>query len=156
MNAGLRAVFLAALAVIILTAGGVQAHQVKLYAYVEGGQLKGEGYMPGGGKIKNSPVEVYDANGRLLAKAKTGGKGAFSLPLPQGQPPFKLVLKAGPGHRGEYVLSAADLGAAAPQARVDEGVTVRSVVEGLGIILALAGLAFYFRSLWEKRKKKKG
>jgi hypothetical protein len=149
-----RTIIMAGLALLLLAGGAAQAHNIKLFALAEGGQLRGEAYVPGGGKIKQGTVEVHGAGGALLAKTEVDGQGRFAMPMPQGNPPFKLVLKAGPGHRAEYVLSAADLGANAPKARVDEGVTVRSVVEGLGLIVALAGLAFYFKSLWEKRKRK--
>lgn len=156
MKLSSRAILMASLALLLLSAGVAQAHNIKLFALAEEGQLRGEAYVPGGGKIKQGTVEVYGAGGALLAKTEVDGQGRFAIPVPQGKPPLKLVLKAGPGHRAEYVLSAADLGANAPKARVDEGVTVRGVMEGLGIILAMVGLAFYCKSLWEKRKRKKG
>ncbi len=93
-------------------AGPAQAHRISVYAYVEGGQIKGEGYMPGGGKVTGQAVEIQDAQGKVLAQGKTDQEGAFSLPLPAAQPPFQVVLKAGAGHQATFELKAADLGAA--------------------------------------------
>jgi len=103
-------------ALILALAGAAQAHRISVYAYVEDGQIKGEGYMPGGGKVSNQQVQVLDAGGKVLAEAKTSPEGAFSLPLPQAKPPLTLVLSAGAGHRATYKLSAADLGIDAPAA----------------------------------------
>ncbi|MBU4565970.1 MAG: hypothetical protein KMY53_01000 [Desulfarculus sp.] len=104
-------------ALILALAGAAQAHRISVYAYVEDGQIKGEGYMPGGGKVSNQQVQVLDAGGKVLAEAKTSPEGAFSLPLPQAKPPLTLVLSAGAGHRATYKLSAADLGVAATAAK---------------------------------------
>lgn len=155
--AGARILFAAALLSLLLAAGGAGAHQVKLFAYVEGGRLLGEGYLPGGGKIKNQPLEVYDADGRLLAQARTDDQGAFSLPLPPGKPPLKLVLKAGPGHQAQYELGAAELagaGDASAKAEPKAGVSLRDVIYGLGWIVVLLGLATYIRNLVKRRKRR--
>lgn len=101
---------------VLAVAGLAQAHRISVYAYVEEGQIKGEGYMPGGGKVSNQQVQLLDAGGKALAETKTDQGGAFSLPLPQAKPPLTLVLNAGAGHRATYELSAADLGIAAPAA----------------------------------------
>ncbi|MCB2185265.1 MAG: hypothetical protein KQJ78_02530 [Deltaproteobacteria bacterium] len=86
------------------------AHRVKIFAYLEGGLIKGEAYMPGGGKAQDCPVEVYDAGGKLATTVKTDPTGKFSLKPPDAPPPLKLVLKAGAGHQAEFTLSARDLG----------------------------------------------
>jgi nickel transport protein len=98
---------------VLSTAGPALAHKVSVYAYVENGQIKGEGYFAGGDKAQNCPVEVYDAQGGLAASAQTNAQGEFSLPLPTAAaPPLKIILRAGQGHQGDYTLTAADLGAA--------------------------------------------
>ncbi|RJX32745.1 MAG: hypothetical protein C4525_10170 [Desulfarculus sp.] len=147
---------LAAALALLLAAGPAAAHQIKLYAWVEKGRLMGEGYTPGGGKIQNQPLEVYDANGRLIAAAKTDEQGAFSLALPRGPAPWKLVLKAGPGHLGQYQLSAAELApaqGAPPQARPPEGLPLLRVAYGLAMIAALAGLGMLVRT-WLRRRRR--
>ena len=99
---------------ILSLAGAAQAHRVAVYAYVEDGHIKGEGYVSGGGKVSNQQVKMLDAGGKVLAETKTNQDGAFSLPLPQAKPPLTLVLNAGAGHRATFELGAADLGVAAP------------------------------------------
>lgn len=95
---------------ILAVAGLAHAHRTSVYAYVEGGRIKGEGYMPGGGKVSNQPVQLLNAGGKVLAETKTARDGSFSLPVPKGQPPFQLVLNAGAGHRATFDLNPADFG----------------------------------------------
>ena len=108
------------LAAGLLTPLTAQAHKVKVFAYLEAGALKGEGYMPGGDKAMNCPVKVLDAAGKLLAQGTTDRQGAFSIPLPQPlapeAAPLNVVLEAGEGHRAEFQLTAQDLGLAAQPA----------------------------------------
>lgn len=101
----------ALLAAILILASPALAHKVGVFAYVEDGRIKGEGYFAGGDKAVNCAVEVLDASGRTLASAQTDAQGGFSLPLPAAAPPLTIVVQAGQGHRGDYTLTAADLGA---------------------------------------------
>jgi len=118
----MRLTISAVLFVLVLAlAGAAQAHRISVYAYVEDGQIKGEGYMPGGGKVSNQQVQVLDAGGKVLAETKTTQGGAFSLPLPQAKPPLTLVLVAGAGHRATYELKTADLGVAPASAPATAG-----------------------------------
>ncbi|MCF8034851.1 MAG: hypothetical protein K9K66_16565 [Desulfarculaceae bacterium] len=116
-------------AALLLAAAPAAAHKVNIFAFVENGRLQGESYFPGGNKAQGCVVEVWDATGKKLAATKTDAKGGFSLPLPQGQPPYKVVLKAGQGHQADYSLNASELGLApapaAPSApAAKSGVTV--------------------------------
>jgi len=95
---------------LLVPAGLAHAHRVAVYAYVEGGQIKGEGYVSGGGKLQNQKIKVLDVAGKVLAETKTNKEGAFSVPVPKAQPPLTVVLDAGAGHRATYELKAADLG----------------------------------------------
>lgn len=92
--------------------GLARAHKVNLYAYAEGGKLVGEGYFSGGRKAQKAMVKLLGPEGKVLGQTKTDSKGAFSLPFPKGVAPLKLVLVAGEGHKGEFVLTAQDLGLA--------------------------------------------
>lgn len=109
------------LGLVLVLAGTAQAHRISVYAYVEDGQIKGEGYMPGGGKVSNQKVQVLEAGGKVLAETKTNPDGAFSLPLPKAKPPLTLVLVAGAGHKATYELKAADLGVAPAPASAAAG-----------------------------------
>lgn len=141
---------LLALAALVLSAGLAGAHKTNVFAYVEDGRLMGEGYFPGGGKAQGCKVEVFDASGKLLGAAKTDAQGQFSMPLPQGRPPFKVVLQAGEGHRADYSLSAQELGladggqpapaaaqpeAAAPSAAAGAAVSQAALEKSLGRLL---------------------
>jgi nickel transport protein len=100
------------------------AHKVNVYAYVEDGRIKGEGYFAGGDKAKGCGIEVIDAQGKTVGQATTDDKGGFSLPLPppaQAAPPLKIVLHAGQGHQGDYTLAAADLGQSQDQGQLAAG-----------------------------------
>ncbi|KMY68605.1 hypothetical protein AAU61_02930 [Desulfocarbo indianensis] len=106
------------LLLLLLAAPPAAAHKASVFGYLENGRIMGEGYFPGGGKAMGCKVVLLDASGKVLAATTTDGKGGFSLPAPQAKPPLKLVLNAGMGHKGEYTLTAKDLGQAGekPQA----------------------------------------
>lgn len=99
---------------LLLGAATALAHGVKLYGYVEKGYIKGEGYFAGGAKAQRAKVELHEFSGKLLASTTTDREGRFSIKIPNADPPLKLVLKAGPGHQGVFVLSAEDLGLEQP------------------------------------------
>lgn len=91
------------------------AHKVNVFAYTEGGQVKGEAYFAGGGKAQDSVVELQDGQGRVLASTQTDKDGQFSLALPTNAGSvLKVVLKASMGHQGEYALEALASGEAPP------------------------------------------
>ncbi|CAO0821873.1 nickel transport protein [Desulfarculales bacterium] len=108
----LKALFMSLVAALVLALGLASAslaHKVNIYAYIEGGRVKGEAYFAGGDQAKDYLVEILDAQGKVAATARTGAQGEFSLPLPAGAPgPLKVVLKASMGHQGGYTLDAAE------------------------------------------------
>jgi nickel transport protein len=95
------------LALVLGLANSALAHKVNVFAYAEGGQIKGEGYFPGGDKAQDSLVELWDAQGKVVASTRTDRRGEFTLsPLPGASPPLKVVVKASMGHQGDYTLGA--------------------------------------------------
>ena len=106
---------LAVIAVALLS-GPVLAHKVNVFAYVEDEQLYIEGYFNDGKMARNSSVEVTDADGEVVISDMTNDQGRLILDLPQQSSPLRIVLNAGMGHQGEYVMSAGDLGEALPPA----------------------------------------
>jgi nickel transport protein len=104
----------AVLAAGLTLPGRALAHQVNVFAVAESGVLRGEGYFGGGAKARDCAVEAVDALGAVVASGRTGQDGTFVLTLPPAvAAPLTVALKAGEGHRGEYTLTAVDLGASA-------------------------------------------
>ena len=95
---------------MLLTAGPALAHKVSIFGYAEDGKLLGQSYFSGGTPAKGCEVLLLDDQGQQIDTAKTGDDGAFEMALPKAKPPLKLVVLAGEGHRGEFVLTADDLG----------------------------------------------
>lgn len=85
-------------------------HKVNLFAYVEQGQVKVEGYFSRGAKAEGADVLVYDGAGKLLLKLKTDERGECAF-TPPAAVDLKLVIATGEGHRGEFLLPARELGA---------------------------------------------
>lgn len=100
----------AALAALIMCPAAASAHRVNVFAYVEGGKLMGEGYFPGGKEAQTCKVVVSDADGKVIGQSETNADGSFQMPLPQGKPPYTVVLEAGMGHKASYQISAKELG----------------------------------------------
>jgi nickel transport protein len=86
-----------------------EAHKVNVFAYVEKGEIAGEGYFSDGTKAQLSSVIIKDASGKELAKTTTGKDGSFRLPLPKADPPLTVYLFASEGHENTYTLKAADI-----------------------------------------------
>jgi nickel transport protein len=99
-----------ALLILALAAPSALAHKVSVFAYLEDGVIKGEGYFAGGDKAKDCVITLLDAQDRELATARTDGQGAFSLPMPSGPPPWRVVMPAGQGHQASFTLRAEDAG----------------------------------------------
>jgi len=91
-----------------MTAPGALAHKVLLTAYVEGDTVFVEGGFSDGTSCKNAGIEVFDPSGKKLLEGKTNESGEFSFKPPQ-KTDLKLVLNAGMGHRGEYMVPADEL-----------------------------------------------
>lgn len=87
----------------------VQAHNVTVFAWVEGDTVHVESKFAGGRRPKDAPIEVYDGAGNLLIKGSTDENGEFSFPAPQ-KTALKIVLTAGMGHRAEWTIPREELG----------------------------------------------
>jgi nickel transport protein len=84
--------------------GQAEAHKVNIFAYAQEGKVYAEGYFVDGTKCKNSVIEVIDSKtGEKLFEGKTDENGQMSFAIPR-VTSLKLVLRAGEGHQGEYVL----------------------------------------------------
>ena len=84
------------------------AHNVTVFAWVEGDTVHVESKFSGGRRPVAAPVEVYDVRGNLLLKGVTDEKGEFSFKVPK-KTEMKVVLLAGMGHKGEWTIPFSDL-----------------------------------------------
>ena len=84
------------------------AHKVYLFAWAEGDQVMVDSYFSKAKKVQGGKIIVYDASGRKLLEGVTDEQGRFSFQAPQ-KTDLRLVVEAGMGHRGEFLLSAEDL-----------------------------------------------
>ncbi len=94
--------------ILLLVCGQVLAHNVTVFAWVDGETVHVESKYSGGRKPVAAPVEVYDTQGKLLLKGVTDDNGEFSFRVPQ-KTEMKVVLLAGMGHKGEWTILLSDL-----------------------------------------------
>lgn len=102
----------AAFLVLVLAAPAL-AHKVNIFAFVEAGVVHTESSFGGKRPVSQGTVEVRDAGSNaLLLTGATDDQGRWSFPLPQNlrdkKPDLLLVIKAGEGHQGQWLLPAAD------------------------------------------------
>ncbi|MGW8186791.1 MAG: hypothetical protein ACWGNK_05980 [Desulfobacterales bacterium] len=95
---------------LLLSCSQALAHNVTVFAWVEGDTVYVESKFSGGRRPVAAPVEVYDARGNLLLKGVTDEKGEFSFKVPK-KTEMKVVLLAGMGHKGEWIIPFSDLDA---------------------------------------------
>ena len=86
-------------------AGSASAHRVNVFAWVEGDTVYVEGKFPGGKKVKAGKIVVLDPRGVELVSGLTNDQGEYSFKVPR-QTDLRIVLSAGQGHQGEWVVRA--------------------------------------------------
>lgn len=94
---------------VFLLSGQALAHNVTVFAWVEGNTVFGESKFSGGRRPKGAEVIVWDARGGELLRTRTDDNGEFSFELPE-KIPMRIELIAGMGHKGEWKITMADLG----------------------------------------------
>ncbi|MGB5991903.1 MAG: hypothetical protein WBG61_06210, partial [Desulfobacterales bacterium] len=87
----------------------VSAHNVTVFAWVDGDTIHTQSKFSGGKRVKNAPILVYDFKDVLLLEGKTDENGMFSFKIPQ-KTALKIVLKASMGHLAVWKLRAEELG----------------------------------------------
>ncbi len=107
---------LALLTLSLFCSAPAYAHKVTIFAWVEGDMVHTQSKFSGGRRVKNAPVEVYDARGKKLLEGRTDDRGEFVFKSP-GKGPLRIVLIAAMGHKAHWTLSAEELaGSAQPSA----------------------------------------
>ena len=106
---GRPALVLFCIAILLLFITPALAHRVYIFAWTEGGVICTESYFSKNSKVRGGDVLMLDTFGNTLQTAKTDvmGKACFSPPAKAED--ILFVIMAGQGHRGEYLLPAADV-----------------------------------------------
>ena len=92
-----------------LLSSQAQAHKLNLFAYAEGYEVYLEGYFADGKRAQNSKVQVFNPTGELLVEGITGDEGEYRFTVAKAED-LRIVLNAGMGHQGEYLLPANEIG----------------------------------------------
>lgn len=92
---------------LLLTATSGFAHRVVVFAWIEGDTVYTRSKFPGGTKVSEGDITVFDDDKRELLKGKTDRQGEFAFPLKVLQHPSALTieLNAGMGHQGYWKLT---------------------------------------------------
>ncbi|MFP4500553.1 MAG: cobalamin biosynthesis protein CbiL [Candidatus Hydrogenedentota bacterium] len=84
------------------------AHDLHVFALVEGGEVTGEANFIGGGPLKEAPVQVHDAAGNLRFETRTDERGAFTFPA-EGTSALTITCETSDGHHGHFTIPANEL-----------------------------------------------
>lgn len=133
MNRFFQAALLLA-AVLILLPPAAQAHKLSIFAWPEGGDIRGEVKFSGGRKAKNVQIAVQNtADQTVLAETVCDENGAFRFALPEqalkASPDLLIVANGGEGHRGEWLLEAKEYASAVAAGSVSAGSTAAAPPE---------------------------
>ncbi|MBN1919007.1 MAG: hypothetical protein JW889_13960 [Verrucomicrobia bacterium] len=90
------------------------AHRLNVFAYVEGSDVVVEAYFSDSRVARGAVVEAYDAAGSVVVTVETGADGTCRFPVPDVAGGLRVVASTGEGHRGEYSMTAEELGGAPP------------------------------------------
>ena len=85
------------------------AHQLSVFAWVEGNSVLVEARLPKGKHPKLGDVLVYDGEDQLLLKTRLLPDGTSSFPLENWETGFRIVLDIGHGHRAYWILTPYDI-----------------------------------------------
>jgi len=104
---------LLALLVLCVLAAPAQAHRVLVFAYAEGDTIFTESKFIPNDPVRQGKIEVLDAKtGQTLLTGTTNDQGKFSFKIPDQaiaqKMDLKIVVEAAMGHRGEWLLKAAN------------------------------------------------
>jgi nickel transport protein len=96
---------------VFVLASPALAHRVLVFAYVEGNTIHTESKFVPQTPVRQGEVQVLEQEtGKVLVTGQTDDKGRFSFKIPPAAAAqkldLKIVVEAGMGHRGEWLLKA--------------------------------------------------
>lgn len=103
----IKLLFLVTLGLLVM-ATSAHAHRVSVFAWVEGDMVYVQSKFSGGRKVKDGLITVTDAAGNELLQGRTDAQGEFAFKIPR-RTQLHIILKAGTGHRAQWVLPLADM-----------------------------------------------
>ena len=101
----------------------LSAHQMKVFATVEGNMIKGRVYLAHGAKASGATIIVSDADGSELVRLKPNSEGNFSYRVAR-RMDYRVVATSVDGHQASLTLRADEFSSNLP------GVTTESPVSG--------------------------
>jgi nickel transport protein len=104
------------------------AHQVSIFAWVQGDTIHTQSKFMGGKRPNQALVEIFDETGVLLLTGRTDAQGQCSFPVPR-KSDLKIVLSAGMGHRAVWTLSRQEFQEASTQGSIAHEPNTGSSVE---------------------------
>lgn len=87
--------------------GRAEAHAVFIFAWPESGRVCTESYYSKSSKVRGGEVLMLDSENAVLATGRTDDAGQICFPAPDIAMDLYFVVRAGQGHRAEYILPAA-------------------------------------------------
>ena len=91
------------------TPSAALAHQLSVFAWVEGDTVKVQGNLPKGKHPKHGKVFVYDGNEKLLLQKQIQPDGTATFPLKNWKTGLKIMLDIGNGHQSYWILTPYDI-----------------------------------------------
>ena len=115
----MKAIIPLVFAAAFLFTGNAWAHNVYVFAWVDGDAIQAEGRFSKTNKVKNGRIVVFDdENGIQLLEGDTDAEGVFRFRLPEdfyaAGHGIRIQLQAGAGHQAEWKMSFDDLRSIAP------------------------------------------
>lgn len=102
----MRRVF--ALTLLLGVSGTALAHDIAVWAEVVKGRVHVEAYFSDGSPVGDVPVEVANAEGKVLLSGHTNAKGVFDF-APPAKADLTISVSAGDGHTATAHVKAEDL-----------------------------------------------
>jgi hypothetical protein len=153
---------LAGILLLLFPAGEARAHRLNAQVFLlPEHKVQVESWFDNDTKPRGAKVEVFKANGPLLARGQLDEQGIFVFTLAELEP-FRVVVSAGEGHRKEVTISGDELAAKQtvtpsgsaqtaspapiPLAEHASGEQVKDVLIGVGFLLALAAFILSLRN----------
>ena len=103
--------------VLAMLAAPANAHKLKLFASVEGGDIVGSAYFVGGDKAGGVPGRIQGADGSLVASFATGPDGSFRQGV-TARMDHTISVDSEDGHAAVFTIRAAEFPPSLPEDKV--------------------------------------